>query len=453
MKTHSEESLRKRRFLLVLPLLVLPFLTMAFWALGGGAGTAARASQAAKGLNLQLPEPQFKKGESSKLGLYQQARRGLQKQQRTNGQHFLHRLGLAPAEEKGTGDALGNLAPGTPAGAPGKTALAFGLAQQDPNEEKINERLSRLTQLVSQEDALPQTRQKTKAAGTPFAKSDDRFSQDVAKLETMMRTMGGGNGGAAADPEIQQLEGVLERILDIQHPERVKEKRMEKSLENQEQVFAVQATSQGPAITLLHQATSPYSSESTLRTVPRTSAPAPPSRALNAFYSLHLSPHQNMPEQQGNILEAAVHETQTLLAGATVKLRLLQDVYLGGRLLPAGSLLHGTCQIRGERLTIAVTSIRSGNSLLPVSLAAYDLDGMEGLSIPGAAIGDAARQGAGRAISQSLQLPSLSPSLGAQAMGAGLDAARGLLSKGTRQVKVTVRAGHHLLLRDQKTSF
>ena len=34
----SAETLRKRKFLVVLPLLICPFMTMAFWALGGGKG-------------------------------------------------------------------------------------------------------------------------------------------------------------------------------------------------------------------------------------------------------------------------------------------------------------------------------------------------------------------------------------------------------------------------------
>jgi hypothetical protein len=32
----SQAFLRKRKMMLVLPLLIIPFLTMAFWALGGG---------------------------------------------------------------------------------------------------------------------------------------------------------------------------------------------------------------------------------------------------------------------------------------------------------------------------------------------------------------------------------------------------------------------------------
>jgi len=151
--------------------------------------------------------------------------------------------------------------------------------------------------------------------------------------------------------------------------------------------------------------------------------------------------------------QAVVHETQTLTTGTMVKLRLRQDMSLAGRLLPEGTLLYGTCQVSGDRLSIEVKAVRSGKALLPISLTAYDLDGMEGLYIPGAPAREAARQGAGRAISQSLQIPSLAPSLGAQAANAGIDAARGLLRQGARQVKVTVKAGYCLLLRDQEAPF
>ncbi|MFD3003174.1 conjugative transposon protein TraM [Pontibacter toksunensis] len=452
MKIYSEAFLRRRRFLLVLPLLVLPFLTMAFWSLGGGEGTAARTPQAVRGLNLQLPEPQLKKEiENSKLGLYQQARRELRKQRDTGGKNFLNQLGLEHGEKENTGDELDDFETGPNAVAPEKTVPGLAITQQDPNEEKINERLAQLSQLVSQENPVPAAKPKAKTTGTSVGKSGDtRFSQDVARLETMMRSIGGENGGGAADPEMQQLEGMLEKILDIQHPERVKERLRDEPPEDRQQAFTLQAATDGPPITLLHQEPFLPGSEAAFTADTLSSAIAPLSQVRNAFYSLHFmngqSLNQHALEQQGNTIEAAVHETQTLTAGATVRLRLLQEVSLGGRMLPEGSLLYGTCQVRGERLAIEVKSIRHGNALLPVSLSAYDLDGMEGLNIPGAA----ARQGAGRAISQSLQLPSLSPSLGAQAVGAGIDAARGLLSKGARQVKVTVKAGHRLLFRDQK---
>ena len=36
MPQHSPEFLKERKFYMIIPLLVLPFLTMGFWALGGG---------------------------------------------------------------------------------------------------------------------------------------------------------------------------------------------------------------------------------------------------------------------------------------------------------------------------------------------------------------------------------------------------------------------------------
>ena len=35
---HSVKFLRQRKMMLVLPVLIIPFITMGFWALGGGEG-------------------------------------------------------------------------------------------------------------------------------------------------------------------------------------------------------------------------------------------------------------------------------------------------------------------------------------------------------------------------------------------------------------------------------
>ncbi|WP_164891030.1 conjugative transposon protein TraM [Botryobacter ruber] len=169
----------------------------------------------------------------------------------------------------------------------------------------------------------------------------------------------------------------------------------------------------------------------------------------NGFYGLQDNSTQDGAGEKGNVVEAAIHETKILIAGATVKMRLLQDVYLSGRRVAKGNLVFGTCRISGERLHIEVSSVLIGNVVLPVALAAYDLDGQEGLYIPGALTREAAKQGADRVVNQSLQLSTLSPSIGAQAASAGIEAAKGLLSRKARQLKVTVNAGHRLLLRDQ----
>ena len=75
MKEKQSTTLwRQRRMLLVMPLLVLPFITMAFWALGGGRGTDNKTSTDSTGLNLRLPDAKLKDDRNAdKLSFYKAA--------------------------------------------------------------------------------------------------------------------------------------------------------------------------------------------------------------------------------------------------------------------------------------------------------------------------------------------------------------------------------------------
>src|SRR5690606_36422431 len=78
MKHHSQKFLNQRRFYMVLPLLVLPFVTMAFWALGGGQVHAVPAHDVRpSGLNTELPGARFSKDIElwDKFALYEQSKR------------------------------------------------------------------------------------------------------------------------------------------------------------------------------------------------------------------------------------------------------------------------------------------------------------------------------------------------------------------------------------------
>src|SRR6478736_1021482 len=74
-KEKSLKRLRQRKFLMILPLLTLPFLTLMFWALGGGQGSAAATNNIiSDGINLRLPDAKFKKEKGlDKLSFYKQA--------------------------------------------------------------------------------------------------------------------------------------------------------------------------------------------------------------------------------------------------------------------------------------------------------------------------------------------------------------------------------------------
>jgi uncharacterized protein YunC (DUF1805 family) len=84
-----------------------------------------------------------------------------------------------------------------------------------------------------------------------------------------------------------------------------------------------------------------------------------------------------------------------------------------------------------------------------VDLSVFDMDGMSGIHIPGAITRDAAKQSGQQAI-QSVGVTSFDQSIGAQAASAGIELGRNLLSKKVKLIKVTVKAGYQVLLRDEK---
>jgi conjugative transposon TraM protein len=272
--------------------------------------------------------------------------------------------------------------------------------------------------------------------------SDPQFSSDVKQLENMMEMM---NKGDKADPEMERINGMMEKILDIQHPDRVRERIKEQSAQKKGQVFSVDALQREDNISMLN-ATKEIGSVR-MDSAALLSKVFSVQAAQNSFYGLN---DENTEDQQaGNAIEAVVHDTQELVAGSTVKMRLLSDVYINGKLIGKDQFIYGTAAINGERMTVAINSVREDNSLFPVSLSVYDLDGLEGIYIPGAITRDVAKQSSDQAM-QSMQFMSMDQSISAQAASAGLQAAKGLFSKKTKLIRVTVKAGYKILLKDQK---
>ncbi len=419
---HSQKFLKKRKFVMALPILVLPFLTMIFWALGGGKGTPAQAMIIeSPGLNLELPSAHFNEEEVDKLSLYEKAERELRKfQEEQESDPYFNLAALETEEMQEVREQPTNQNSSTGSG---RTKNYNPQKQQpiiDPNEAKVNQKLE---QLYRELNKTPERVESNTSQYESTNSSDPQFSSDVKELEKMMEMM---NRGSEPDPEMQQLESMLEKILDIQHPDRVRTKINAQSEQQTKPTFSVTAPTDN-TVSLLHSANQ---------------------TDQNSFYGLDDGSESQV---MTNTIEAVVHDTQELVDGSTVKMRLLNDVYINNTLIPKDQFMYGTCSINGERLTIAIKSVRTGNSILPVSLVVYDLDGLEGIYIPGAIARDVAKQSSEEAL-QGIQFMSLDPSLGAQAAGAGIEAAKGLFSKKAKLIKVTVKAGYQILLKDTNPS-
>lgn len=85
-------------------------------------------------------------------------------------------------------------------------------------------------------------------------------------------------------------------------------------------------------------------------------------------------------------LSAVLDQGQSGYLGSRISIRLLQDIYVGDRKIPSQSLLYA--QVTGftqERIKLSVISLLLEGEILPVRLSIYDLDGLEGLYVPGSA--------------------------------------------------------------------
>ena len=87
-------------------------------------------------------------------------------------------------------------------------------------------------------------------------------------------------------------------------------------------------------------------------------------------------------EQPGAMLKAEIYETATVLTGNRVKLRLLEEGWLNGVKIPKGTFLYGTCEVANERLQITIRQIPVREHFIPVDITIYDLDGLAGLYVP-----------------------------------------------------------------------
>lgn len=72
---------------------------------------------------------------------------------------------------------------------------------------------------------------------------------------------------------------------------------------------------------------------------------------------------------------------QKLVNGQRVTLRLLEDYADGGVRVPANTHLQAICKI-GDRLELQVRSLDLGGRIVPLSLEAYDTDGLQGIYCP-----------------------------------------------------------------------
>jgi len=340
---------RKRRLLLALPVLIIPFLAFAFYALGGGKKEAGKTTES-KGINTTLPDAKFKKDEpKDKFGFYAEAGKDTS--------------GLDGNAIKDVADRFG-----------------FQGNEEDPQAEQINQKLEVLNREINKP-----ARPASYPTNSALVSQNGNIKSDVDRLEALMKNM---QTPPENDPEMQQLGDMMEKILDIQHPERLREK---------------------------------YEARNSI-----------------------------VQDSQFKAIPAVIEGDQKVLNGSVIKLKLLDTLRLKGQAIPKGQLIFGAAVISNQRILLDIRNIRLGTSIVPVNLSVYSLDGMKGINAPSAILKETAANGTDDLV-RSIQLATMDQSIGTQAVGAGLDAAKSLVSKKTKRIKIKLKAGQQVLLRNNES--
>jgi len=329
-------SQRQQKFLLFLPVIILPFLYLVFYTLGGGRGQEKKAGSGS-GVNTGLPQAQSdpKKVLPDKLAAYEKASHDSMVRQKYQEQDPYVAAAKPMSHE---------------------TVPVF----KDQRAEELQQQLHRL---------------------------QESFNKPVQPAHQERHL------SPEPDPELERLNGMLDKVIRIQHPAE-------------------------PV-----QASAPIGSGVVDEVRPADSG--------------------------SNTISAVVPEKQVLVTGATIALRLTDEIRVNKLLIPRGQLVYGIVNISNDRMLIHISAIRNDRNIYTTDLQVYDLDGLAGIHIPGQISRDVSKQSAEQGIN-SLNLMTYDPSIGAQAANAGVQTARSLFSRKVRQVRVTVRPGYQLLLRSSK---
>lgn len=86
---------------------------------------------------------------------------------------------------------------------------------------------------------------------------------------------------------------------------------------------------------------------------------------------------------ESNLIEAIIDENIKCVEGSRVRLKLLDDIEVGGHIVKKGTRLYVTMSGFGsQRVKGTVQSILIGDQIYKTDLAIYDMDGIEGLYVP-----------------------------------------------------------------------
>ncbi len=153
-----------------------------------------------------------------------------------------------------------------------------------------------------------------------------------------------------------------------------------------------------------------------------------------------------------NLITAIIDENVKAVDGSRVRLRLLDDVEIGGMSVPKGTYLYATMSgFSKQRVKGKVGSVFVGDQIKTINLSIYDTDGLEGLYVPSSSFRETAKEIGSSAMQQSMSLDGSSSGTNVaqwagQAVQQAYQRTSQAISKAIRKNKVTLKYGTRVYL-------
>ncbi|MDV4111522.1 conjugative transposon protein TraM [Elizabethkingia anophelis] len=151
-----------------------------------------------------------------------------------------------------------------------------------------------------------------------------------------------------------------------------------------------------------------------------------------------------------NAIRAVVYETKTLVNESILSIRLAEGMQLGRTEIPPGSVLIAAGKFQDGRLQLKISSIQHKGNVYPVEINVHDNDGQSGLYIPYSpeqnAVNDIVANMSQTSGTNIMMTQSAGQQIAADLSRGVVQGLSGYFQKRVRQLKVTVKAGHQVLL-------
>ena len=159
---------------------------------------------------------------------------------------------------------------------------------------------------------------------------------------------------------------------------------------------------------------------------------------------------ENEPEPR--LIKAIIDEDIKAVEGSRVRLRLLDDVEIDGKVVTKGSYLYATMSGFGsQRVKGSIKSLLVEDELVKVNLSLYDTDGLEGLYVPSSSFRETTQDVASNAIGSTMSINNGSTGntfaqWGMQAIQNAYQRTSNALSKAVRKNKAKLKYGTFVYL-------